>query len=56
MLVLVDTKLQLQVLAEPLIELPVGGVLRQLLDQLKTHLDKILTDDLENLVLLKNFA
>ena len=54
MLVLVDTKLQ--VLAEPLIELPVGGVLRQLLDQLKTHLDKILTDDLENLVLLKNFA
>merc|ERR1719474_1474662 len=53
--VLVDTKLQ--VLAELLIELlEVVLVLRQLLNQLKNLLDKILPDDLKNLVLLKHFS
>merc|ERR1719474_434430 len=53
--VLVDT--ELQVLAELLIELlEVVLVLRQLLNQLKNLLDKILPDDLENLVLLEHFS
>merc|ERR1719474_1798041 len=53
--VLVDTKLQ--VLAELLVELlEVVLVLRQLLNQLKNLLDKILPDDLENLVLLEHFS